>query len=70
MTWPEKTVERLRVAQEEGQLQRKFRMKDVRRVFPACPSWVLKDHYLGNPEGRSVWFVRHGSGLYSVAPDR
>ena len=68
MTWAEKTAGRLIAAQEEGRLQQKFRMEDVREVFPECPSWVLSDHRLGNPESRSVWFVRHEPGLYSIAP--
>ena len=70
MTWAERAVRRILTAQAEGRFEQKFTMSDVRRVFPECRSWVLSDHRRGNPEGRSVWFVRHEPGLYSVDPSR
>ncbi len=70
MTWPERAVRRIVAAQAEGRLDQKFRIPDVRRVFPDCRDWVLKDHYRGNPEGRPVWFIKHARGLYSIHPSR
>ena len=66
-TWAEKCVPQLRRAQEEGRLEDRFRIEDARRVCPDCPKWLLADHRQGNPESRSVWFVRHETGLYSIA---
>ena len=68
MTWAERVVRRLITAQEEGRLEQKFGVSDVRRVYPECPSWVLSDHRRGNPEGRSVWFIQDETGLYSIVP--
>ena len=68
VTWAEKAVRRIIAAQTKGRLEQKFKMADVRQVFPKCPSWVLHDHRRGNPESRSEWFIQHGPGLYSLAP--
>lgn len=66
-TWAEKIVPQLRRAQEEGRLEKRFGVEDACRVCPECPKWLLSDHRHGNPESRSVWFVRHGPGLYSIS---
>ena len=68
MTWAERIVPQLYRAQREGRLDHLFRIPDVRRVCPECPGWLLWDHRQGNPEGRSMWFIRHEPGLYSIVP--
>lgn len=57
-------------AREDGRLPERFRATDIRR---ACPGWaentyrtVLPDHRVGNPGGRTPYFVRHSDGWYSL----
>ena len=66
-TWPEQAVRRIVAAQDEGLIGEEFGMKDLNRIFPECPEWILSDHCRGNPEGRSIWFIRKSRGRYSVA---
>ena len=63
----------IRRAVREGRLPPQFRSKDV---MAACPQWAASSakcfpsrHSVGNPSGRTEFFVRLERGLYCLKED-
>ena len=71
MTWAKKAYRRIETAQKEGRIGQKFRIEDVRRVYPDCPEWVLRDHRHNrdmSTDRRRVFFIQHEPKVYSLDP--
>ena len=76
MTAGVEAYHRIKAAQAEGRIGPEFTIDDVRRIWPECKDWALRDHYRGrrlrapsDHPGRRELFIQLKRGLYSLDPD-